>query len=166
MDLGTAHVVAAAAALVLGAAVLLRRKGDGPHAFLGRMYLVAMLAVSVPVLFVYEMTGGPGPFHVLAVVSLVTTGLGWVAVRRRGQSRSAVAAHGTFMVWSWIGVVTAGLAQLANHFWPQAAPWPVLIVVAGATAAGAAAVPRVVARASRARAAVPADLARPRVLCG
>lgn len=61
-----------------------------------------MLAVSVPVLFVYEMTGGPGPFHALAVVSLLTTARGWLAVRRRGPSRPGVAAHGTFMVWSWI----------------------------------------------------------------
>lgn len=166
MDLGTAHVVAAAAALVLGAVVLVRRKGDGPHAVLGRVYLVAMLAVSVPVLFVYDMTGGPGPFHLLAVVSLVTTGLGWSAVRRRGRSRSSVVAHGTFMVWSWVGVVTAGLAQLANHVWPQAAPWPVLVVVVVATTAGAAAVPRVVARASRHRAAAHVDPPRPGVLCG
>lgn len=164
MDLGTAHVAAAAAALVLGLAVLARRKGDRWHVGLGRVYVVAMLAVSVPVLFVYEMTGGPGPFHVLAVVSLLTTGLGWAAVRRRGPARSRVVAHGTLMVWSWIGVVTAGLAQLANHAWPQASPWPVLAVVAGATALGALAVPRFVARMSRAGTRRSPDLPRP-ALC-
>lgn len=148
MDLGIAHVVAAAASLALGLVVLVRRKGDAWHARLGRAYLIAMLAVSVPVLFVYEMTGGPGPFHVLAVVSLLTMALGWVAVRRRRPSRPGVAAHGTFMVWSWIGVVTAGLAQLANYVWPEASPWPVLVVVAGATAVGAVGVPRFVSRVS------------------
>ncbi len=39
-----------------------------------------MLAVAVPVLFVYDITGGPGPFHALAVVSLLTTALGWLSV--------------------------------------------------------------------------------------
>ena len=164
MDLGTAHVVAAAAALALGLGVLARRKGDGWHVGLGRAYVVAMLAVSVPVLFVYEMTGGPGPFHLLAVVSLLTTGLGWSAVRRRRPSRTRVAAHGTFMVWSWVGVVTAGLAQLADHQWPQASPWPVLVVVGGATALGALAVPLFVARVSRAGGRGSPDLPRP-ALC-
>lgn len=145
MDLGTAHVVAAAASLALGLVVLVRRKGDAWHVRLGRAYLIAMLAVSVPVLFVYEMTGGPGPFHALAVVSLLTTASGWLAVRRR-KPRPGVVAHGMFMVWSWIGVVTAGLAQLANHMWPVASPWPVLVVVAGATAVGAVGVPRFVSR--------------------
>ena len=146
MDLGTAHVLAAVVALVLGCVVLLRRKGDAWHVRLGRVYVVTMLAVSVPVLFVFDIDGRPGPFHVLAVVSLLTTGLGLLAVRRRGRALSGVAAHGTFMVWSWIGVVTAGLAQAANHRWPGASPWPVLAVVGLATVAGALAVPRVVAR--------------------
>ena len=147
MDLGTAHVVAASIALALGLVVLARRKGDSWHVGLGRLYVAVMLAVAVPALFIYDITGRPGPFHVLALVSLVTTTLGWLSVRRRGQSRPSVAAHGTFMAWSWVGVITAGLAQLGNHEWPQQSPWPVLAVVGVATLIGAVAIPRLVSRA-------------------
>jgi uncharacterized membrane protein len=147
VDLGTIHVGAATVALALGAAVIGRRKGDAWHVRLGRLYVAAMLAVAVPVLFVYDITGGPGVFHALAVVSLCTTSLGWLAVRRRGRSRPGVVAHATFMAWSWIGVVTAGSAQLANHAWPEQSPWPVLVVVGAATLAGALAVPPLVSRA-------------------
>ena len=48
--------------------------------------------------------------------------------------------------WSWIGVITAGLAQLANHGWPEKSPWPVLVVVGVATLTGAVAVPHAVSR--------------------
>ena len=146
MDPGTIHVVAASLALALGLVVMARRKGDAGHVRLGRLYVAAVLAVDVPVLFVYDITGGPGPFHVLAVVSLVTTALGWLRIRRRARSRPVVVAHATFMAWSWIGLVTAGLAQLANHAWPDHSPWPVLVVVGVATLTGAMAVPPRVAR--------------------
>lgn len=145
MDLGTAHVAAASVAIALGAVVLTRSKGDSVHVLLGRVYLAAMVVVLVPVLFLYDESGRPGPFHALAVVSLVTTGLGWSAGRER--ARSAVGRHAALMTWSWIGVVTAGLAQLANGIWPEHSPWPVLAVVAAATAIGAVAVPRSVSRA-------------------
>jgi len=151
-------VVAASAALPLGLAVLLRRKGDARHVALGRVYVATMIAVALPVLFVYDITGRPGAFHVLAVVSLVTTGLGWLS-GRRGHSRGSLVAHASFMTWSWIGVVTAGLAQLANQQWPERSPWPVLVVVGVATAVGAVVVPRSVARSAvvRARAAAGAE---------
>jgi hypothetical protein len=50
------------------------------------------------------------------------------------------------MTWSWIGVVTAGLAQVANREWPEQSSWPVLIVVAVVTATAAVCVPRFVTR--------------------
>ena len=145
MVLGGLHVAAACTALAVGSAVLLRRKGGTAHVALGRVFLAAMVLVDVPALLLYEATGGPGPFHVLAVVSLGTTALGWLSVRRGPGSWGGVAAHAAFMTWSWIGVVTAGLAQLANQLWPARSPWPVLAVVALASAAGSAWVPRFVA---------------------
>lgn len=148
MDLGTAHVAAASIAIALGAVVLTRSKGDSVHVLLGRLYLISMLVVLLPVLFLYDESGRPGPFHALAVVSLVTTALGWRAGRER--RRAAVGRHAAFMAWSWIGVVTAGLAQLANVAWPEHSPWPVLAVVAAATAVGAVAVPRSVSRVTQA----------------
>lgn len=145
MDIGGLHVAAALVALAVGLVVLRRRKGGAWHVALGRLFLVSMALVIVPVLFRYEDSGGPGPFHVLAVVSLVTTTLGQLSLRRRPRGSGAVAGHASFMTWSWIGVVTAGLAQLANRQWPEQSPWPVVATVALATALGLLCVPRYVA---------------------
>jgi uncharacterized membrane protein len=84
------HVGAAVLALAMGLAVLVRRKGGTSHVVVGRLYLAAMLAVNVPALLLDDATGGVGPFHVLAVVSLVTMALGWLSLqgRRRGRTRS------------------------------------------------------------------------------
>ena len=146
MNVGGLHVAAACIAMAVGMTVLVRRKGGSWHVALGRAYLVAMLAVNLPVLFRYEATGGPGPFHVLAVLSLTTTSFGWLSLqagRRRGH---AIEAHASFMTWSWIGVATAGLAQLANRQWPERSPWPVIIVVATLTGVGLAGVSRYISR--------------------
>ena len=146
MDLGGLHVAAAAAGLGVGLAVLLRRKGGGVHVALGRLFLVLMVLVDVPVLLLYDDTGRPGPFHVLAVVSLVTTSLGWWSVRRRPRGRGGVGRHAALMTWAWTGLATAGLAQLANRQWPERSPWPVLAVVGVTTALGLVLVPRYVSR--------------------
>lgn len=148
--MGGLHVAAAFISLVLGVTVLVRRKGGTTHVALGRLYVVAILAVNLPVLVRYEATGGPGPFHVLAVVSLVTTALGWLFMNR-GRTERTVAGHASLMTWSWIGVATAGLAQAANQQWPAQSPWPVITVVAVATASGLAVVPRYVSRQLRRR---------------
>jgi uncharacterized membrane protein len=146
MELGGAHVAAAAAALTVGTVVLVRRKGDATHVAFGRVYLAAMVGVNAPVLFLYEATGRPGPFHLLAAVSVLTTAMGWVSLRgTRGRRR--VEAHAALMTWSWVGVVTAGLAQAANRQWPERSPWPVLAVVVSATAVALVVVPRYVAHA-------------------
>lgn len=146
MAIGALHVVAACAGLGVGLVVLVRRKGGASHVAVGRVFLALMVLVNLPVLFLYEDSGRPGPFHGLAVVSLVTTTLGWLSMRRRPRGRSALAAHGAFMTWSWIGVATAGLAQLGNRLWSEQAPWPVVAVVAVATGVGLITVPRYVSR--------------------
>ncbi len=147
MDLGGLHIAAACAALVLGPVVLLGRKGGALHIVLGRVFVGLMLLVNVPVLFLYDTTGRPGPFHLLAVASLATTALGLRSVRRRahGPRATRIGAHAALMTWSWIGVATAGLAQLANRQWPEQSPWPVLAVVGLVSAVGLAVVPRYVA---------------------
>ena len=169
MDWGDLHIAAAIAALVVGPVVLAGRKGGTLHVALGRVFVTLLLLTNVPVLFLYEATGWPGPFHVLAVISLVTTGLGWLSVRRasRGpRSGARIEAHAALMTWSWIGVATAGLAQLANRQLPEQSPWPVLVVVGLASAVGLTLVPRYVTSqlpprgASRDAAAVPSRPAR------
>ncbi len=158
VDVGAAHLAAALVALPCGLAVLVRRKGGARHVLLGRAYVALMAVVALPVLFLYDISGRPGPFHVLAVISTLTTGLGWLLGHRAGGHRH-VGAHATLMTWSWIGLVTAGVAQLANQRWPDASPWPVLLVVGVSTLVGLVAVPRWVARELRTRERVAAGRA-------
>lgn len=150
--MGGLHVLAACVALALGLTVLVRRKGGSWHVALGRIYLAVMLTVNLPVVFLYGATGRPGPFHVLAVISVLTTSLGWWCLHGRRRDSRGLQAHASFMTWSWIGVATAGLAQLANQQWPEQSPGPVLLVVALATAIGLVCVPRYVSRQLRRRA--------------
>jgi uncharacterized membrane protein len=139
MGLGHVHVVAAVVALCLAAAVLLAAKGTTRHVRLGRAYVLVMLVGVVAALTVYDETGRPGPFHLFGVVSLVTLAGGLLtSPRRRRGDRTA---HGSFMLWSVVGLVTAGLAQAANALLPDAAPWPVVVVTATVVAAGALLVP-------------------------
>jgi hypothetical protein len=86
----------------------------------------------------------------------------FLTARKRQRTRDST--HASFMTWSRIGVVTAGLAQFANREWPEQSPWPVLAVVAVATATGAVCVPRFVTRELRRQWGLP--LGRPRERAG
>ena len=113
--LGTAHVVLAIAALAFGALVLLRRKGGKKHRSLGYLYSVALLTVNLSALSVYDDAGGPGPFHVLALISLATLSAGFLPAFLRKPTDRWMELHSYFMSWSYVGLVAAGVAQLATN---------------------------------------------------
>lgn len=111
--MGTVHVVSAIAALVIGATAFCRRKGDKRHRILGYLYTISLLAVNVSALSVYEDSGGVGPFHILAVVSLVTLIIGFIPAFLRRPVSGWLNLHAYFMSWSYVGLVAAGAAQIA-----------------------------------------------------
>lgn len=129
---GTVHVVCAVSALVVAAVVFLRPKGTVEHVRAGRAYVVLLLVLNLSAALV--PTDGVGPFHVLAVVSVVTVSAGWLLSPRRTKQR---APHAILMVWSVAGVAAAGLAQGATARAPDAAPWPVLVPTLLVSAAAA-----------------------------
>lgn len=103
------HTALGITALVTGVSVLARRKGDRAHRTVGRVYVGAMLTLCLLSFGLRDSTpffAGYGPFHVAAVVSLVTVSAGaWVAWRRR--SPDWLEAHFMWMAWSYIGLVMA-----------------------------------------------------------
>lgn len=134
--LGTAHIVFAVSALILGAAVACRPKGGRSHRTLGYSYALSLLLVNVCALSVYEDSAGMGPFHILAVVSLVTLTAGFVPVFLRRPVSGWLDLHGYFMSWSYVGLVAAGVAQLATMYSALSAPLAVglpsiLVVIMG-----------------------------------
>ena len=105
------HVAAAVSALVLGAVVILREKGTSTHRMFGGGYVVLLLAVNVAALLLHrEATFGV--FHVLSLVSLVTVLVGVVPMVMGSRSPATIARHAYFMVWSYAGLVAAGVGQL------------------------------------------------------
>lgn len=66
------HVVSAIAALLLGAAVLFRRKGDRLHKLGGRIWVVLMATVALSSFFIHtiRMFGPWSPIHLLSIITL------------------------------------------------------------------------------------------------
>ena len=104
------HAGLAVAALAVGAAMLLRRKGTSSHKLLGRIWVALMATVALSSFWVFEIRGGAGPslIHLLSVWTLVSLALA-VYYIRRGNVR----AHRGFMIGTFIGLVTAGALALA-----------------------------------------------------
>jgi uncharacterized membrane protein len=112
--LATVHVVFAIVALTFGAAVACRPKGDKRHRALGYFYAISLLLVNVSALSVYEDSAGVGPFHVLAVVSLITLLGGFIPAFLRRPAPWWLDLHAYLMSWSYVGLVAAGVAQIAT----------------------------------------------------
>jgi len=110
------HTTLGSIALVSGAAVVLLPKGTPLHRRIGRSYVLAMLALCVLAFTIRGSTpffGGFGAFHLMALVSLVTIGLGMRAVRMRATPdwRST---HLGWMLWSYVGLVMATGSHLVR----------------------------------------------------
>lgn len=104
------HLSAALAALVLGIAVLARRKGTASHKALGRAWVALMIVVAVSSLWILEIRKGAGPswIHLLSAWTLISLVCA-VYFIRRGNVR----AHRGFMVGTFLGLAGAGLGALA-----------------------------------------------------
>jgi len=107
--LGWMHLYAALAAVGTGMAVIFVGKGTPLHRIAGLAYVFSMLALNVTALSLYNMTGHFGPFHALALVSLVCTlmGLGQPLLKRPGW----LTRHYQWMARSYIGLLAAAAAE-------------------------------------------------------
>jgi len=152
--IGEAHTAFATAALVLGAWNASRPKGTGMHRLVGHAYYVAMLGVNGTAFMIYEVFGTFGPFHALALVSLLTLFAAMVpALLRRPRDRWRH-WHAYFMLYSYVGLVAAAAAEAgvrlppiwstdhANLYFALAAGLPTVAV----TIIGIGVVPMIVAR--------------------
>jgi len=112
--MGLLHFGFAIAALLLGAAVVRAAKGDQRHRTLGYLYALSLLVVNVSALMVYDDSAGVGPFHILAVVSLATLLGGLIPAFLRRPATGWLDLHAYCMSWSYVGLVAAGVAQMAT----------------------------------------------------
>lgn len=112
---GSLHFGAALLALVLGPIIMLRKKGDKYHRWLGRIWAVCMLCITVSALVMYDMLGRPNLFHFFAIVSLATLIPGVWSIRKFKKSRDPrhLITHQYCMVWAFFGLAAAGIWQMA-----------------------------------------------------
>ena len=124
--LGLVHIILMIGALGLGVSVFLLPKGTRQHKRLGRIFFAGMLISNVVVLGIYEDSKQLGTFHILAVISLASLVGAIALVRMPGANTRRRFAHGHMMLWSYGGVVAAGLGQGATALgFP---PWPVILI--------------------------------------
>jgi uncharacterized membrane protein len=114
--LGLAHLIIALLAIVIGALVIFSRKGTRKHRWLGRGYVCAMVAVNVSAFMIYELFGGFGLFHWMALASLFTVLVGYVSARLRKPGWKA--RHAYFMSGSYVGLIAALAAEILTR-----TPW-------------------------------------------
>jgi uncharacterized membrane protein len=103
------HLSAALLSLLLGAAVLMRRKGTATHKLLGRIWVGLMVAVAVSSFWLLGL--GKGHFsviHLLSAWTLISLSLAIWFIRRGN-----VSAHKGFMIGTFLGLVGAGLGAMA-----------------------------------------------------
>lgn len=108
--LGLAHTLLASIALGLGAYVLWRPKGGRWHRSFGHLYFSLMVAMNITGLFMTQLFGGFGPFHWMAVVTLLILMIGISTVLLRWPAQGWRKLHGHFMAASYVALV-AGLGS-------------------------------------------------------
>ncbi|CAM3683030.1 DUF2306 domain-containing protein [Rheinheimera salexigens] len=114
--IGLMHLVVAMLAIVIGALVVLAKKGTSKHKWLGRAYVAMMLAVNVTAFLIYELFGGFGLFHWMALFSLLSVVIGYVPARLRKPGWKA--QHAYFMCGSYVGLLAAFAAEtMTRYLW-------------------------------------------------
>ncbi len=113
--LGSIHMVFGILALLAGTAVLLVSKGTRWHRTLGHIYLTSMVGLNATGLFIYNLYGHFGPFHWLAVSSLLTLLAGMIPVLTRQPKGRWLEWHAIFINISFIGLVAATAAEITSR---------------------------------------------------
>jgi uncharacterized membrane protein len=116
------HIVLAVTALLAGLLVTLARKGTPLHRRTGWMYAGSLAGMNLSALLVYRLTGHFGPFHVAALLSLVTILLGIQFPWRRKPVGRWVQHHAYWMGGSYVGLLAAAAAEVTTRV-PQTSFW-------------------------------------------
>jgi uncharacterized membrane protein len=135
--LGLGHFWTALLAIVAGAVVVFKRKGTRFHRWAGRVYLAAMLALNASALAIYDLYGYFGPFHVAALLSLVSVLMGVRSAWTRKPAQGWRIAHAYWMCWSYVGLLAAAVSETATRYLDFHFGWTVaaatgMVILAGA----------------------------------
>jgi uncharacterized membrane protein len=98
------HVGTVVPALLLGAVVMLMKKGTRRHKMLGRIWAVLMITTAISSFWLRGINGSVGPIHIFAVVSLVSIARAVYCIRK-----GDIAGHQGAMTGCYAGLLVAGL---------------------------------------------------------
>lgn len=113
--LGWIHTLFGLVALLAGTAVIFLKKGTRWHRTLGHVYLTNMIALNVSALFIYKLYGRFGPFHWMALGSLLTLIVGMIPVFTRRPKGGWLELHAAFINGSFVGLVAATAAEITSR---------------------------------------------------
>jgi uncharacterized membrane protein len=113
--LGYIHVAFGILALVLGLVIFCLVKGTRLHRILGYSYIASMLGLNVTGLVIYRLFGFFGPFHALALVSLVTVVAGFLPAYFKRPPGKWLRWHYEGICWSYLGLLGATAAEIATR---------------------------------------------------
>jgi len=114
--IGAVHFVSSLVAILAGAVVLLLPKGTRWHRTWGHGYVWSMIAVVVTSFAMFNMTGRVTPFHFFALVAGLTIAAAMYTVLARRPKGDWIEAHANWMVWSYVGLMAAAMAETLSRF--------------------------------------------------
>lgn len=126
-SLGTIHTLLAFTAILAGGLVVAWRKGTRFHKLVGRVYFVSMAGLNLSALLIYSLFGVFGPFHWLALASLLTIAAGLVPAVRKKPIGSWLFYHAEFMSWSYVGLLAAAVSEVTTRLLHFPFGWTVAI---------------------------------------
>lgn len=111
------HFVLVVIAVLIGAVVLYRRKGDAKHRFLGRIWVGLMGVSAVSSFWIVEINdGGFSPIHILSAWTLFALCAGVLAIRYKASLPNAVRLHKRFLQSLYAsGIAIAGGFTFLPH---------------------------------------------------
>lgn len=135
-NFGLAHLIAGIAALILGFAVLVIKKGTRIHRKVGYAYTLSMVVLIGSSFGIYRLFGGFGVFHGLALVSTFSLVAGMMPMLRKQRTPKDYETHFKRMYFSVVGLYAAFAAEsfvrvpAFGSFW-QAVAWACVLIFVG-----------------------------------
>ena len=132
---GLIHFISAISAMVAGMVVILMKKGTRNHVYIGYSYVLSMLILNISALMIYDLFGGFGPFHYMALFSLATVIAGLIPAFLRKPKHNWLEMHYEFMLWSVIGLYAAFWSETFTRFFRFSGFWTLVAVATFTTVA-------------------------------
>lgn len=126
--IGLIHLISAIAALLFGTFVLITTKGTGLHRRMGYGYASSMLVLNGTAFGLYNLFQGFGPFHIAAIISLITLLAGMLPFYLKYAANRKMEHHIAWMYYSVIGLYAAFASEIIVRI--PGAPFSLMIGIA------------------------------------